>query len=207
VPLFRRKSADPVTESIEEVEPEPAAPPKPKGYTPKKGEATPRRPVANRRLATPAPANTKEARALSRDKRRQDAADRREGMARGDDRYLTVRDRGPVRRYVRDIVDARRNVGSIFFFGTVLVLVLSLVPVYSVQLGSNLLFAAMLLTIIGDSVFLARLVRKRVQDAFPKNNERWGSLYLYAIMRALAFRRMRIPKPQVAVGQPVARRA
>ena len=79
MPLFRRKSADPVTESIEEVEPEPAAPPKPKGYTPKKGEATPRRPVANRRLATPAPANTKEARALSRDKRRQDAADRREG--------------------------------------------------------------------------------------------------------------------------------
>jgi Protein of unknown function (DUF3043) len=203
VPLFRRKPSELVTEQVDEVEPEPAPASRPKGYTPKKGEATPKRPVANRRLAAPTPTNTKEARALARQKRTQDSAERREGMARGDDRYLTARDRGPVRRYVRDIVDARRNVGSIFFFGTVTVLVLSLVPVYAVQLGSNLLFVAMLLTIIVDSLFLARLIKKQVSAAFPNSGERWGSLYLYAIMRALAFRRMRIPKPQVNVGDKV----
>ena len=35
-------------------------------------------------------------------------------MARGDDAYLPTRDRGPVRKLVRDVVDARRNVGSFF---------------------------------------------------------------------------------------------
>ena len=31
----------------------------------------------------------------------------REGMRTGDERYLPARDKGPVRRYVRDFVDAR----------------------------------------------------------------------------------------------------
>src|SRR5690242_19206596 len=133
--MFRRKPDELVSDQVEEVEPEPgpARPkgsPMGKGYTPKKGEATPKRPVANRRTATPPPANTKEARALARQKRTQDAAERRQGMAAGDDKYLTVRDRGPVRRYVRDVVDARRNVGSLFFFGTITVLALSMVPIF-----------------------------------------------------------------------------
>ena len=199
--LFRRKPAEVVAEPVEEAEPAPAA--RPKGYTPKKGEATPRRPVANRRMAAPVPANTKEAKALARQKRQQDAAERRKGMAEGDDRYLTARDRGPVRRYVRDLVDSRRNVGSIFFFGTIAVLVLSMVPIYAVQLGANLVFVAMIVVILGDSVLLSRRIRQRVTAKFPKNNERWGSLYIYAIMRALAFRRMRIPKPRVSIGDPI----
>jgi len=154
-------------------------------------------------MAAPVPANTKEAKALARQKRQQDAAERRKGMAEGDDRYLTARDRGPVRRYVRDLVDSRRNVGSIFFFGTIAVLVLSMVPIYAVQLGANLVFVAMIVVILGDSVLLSRRIRQRVTAKFPKNNERWGSLYIYAIMRALAFRRMRIPKPRVSIGDPI----
>jgi hypothetical protein len=104
---------------------------------------------------------------------------------------------------VRDIVDARRNVGSIFFFGTITVLALSMVPVYRVQLGSNLVFLTMLLAILVDSALLSRRVRTLVSAKFPKNTERWGSLYIYAIMRALSFRRMRIPKPQVSVGDKI----
>jgi Protein of unknown function (DUF3043) len=206
--LFRRKSAELVSEPIDEVEPEPEqarakGSPMGRAYTPKKGEATPKRPVANRRAAAPPPANTKEARKLAREKRTQDAADRRRGMAEGDDRYLTPRDRGPVRRYVRDIVDARRNIGSLFFFGTITVLALSMVPIFAVQFGSNMLFLAMILAILADSVLLTRRVRRLVTEKFPKNTERWGSLYLYAVMRALAFRRMRIPKPQVRPGDAV----
>ena len=44
--------------------------------------------------------------------REQQAARRgstRERMAMGDDSYLPARDRGPVRKLVRDVVDARRN--------------------------------------------------------------------------------------------------
>jgi hypothetical protein len=200
--LFRRKSTELVTEP-EEVDAEPAEPALPKAYTPKKGEATPKRPVANRRVAETKPKDPKAARALARQRRQEDARERREGLMTGDDRFLSARDKGPVRRYVRDIVDARQNVGSIFFFGTIVVLVLSMVPNFTVQLGSNLAFVAMLVAIALDSMLLTRRIRSRVSAKFPKNDERWGSLYFYGIMRALSFRRMRAPKPQVKVGDKV----
>jgi hypothetical protein len=202
--LFRRKSTDLVEDQVDEVtEPEPAGPNQRRAYTPKKGEATPKRPVANRRVAEPVPTNRKEAAARSREKQRQDRQERREGMMNGDDRYLTARDKGPVRRLVRNIVDARRNVGSIFFFVTVAVLVCSMIPVWTIQLGANFAFLAMVLLILVDSVLLSRRVRRVVGERFPKSEERWGSLYFYAIMRSLNFRRMRIPKAQVNVGDKV----
>jgi hypothetical protein len=200
--LFRRKSTELVTEP-EDVVAEPASPARPRGYTPKKGEATPKRPVANRRIAETKPKDPKAAKALARQRRQEDARERREGLMSGDDRFLSPRDKGPVRRYVRDIVDARQNVGSIFFFGTIVVLVLSMVPNFTVQLGSNLAFLAMLVAIALDSVLLARRIKSRVSARFPKSDERWGSLYFYGIMRALSFRKMRAPKPQVKVGDKV----
>ena len=46
--------------------------------------------------------------------RRAAMTERRERMMAGDDAYLLPRDKGPVRRYVRDIVDSRRNVLGLF---------------------------------------------------------------------------------------------
>jgi len=200
--LFRRKSTE-LTAEPEDVVDEPAESLRPKGYTPKKGEATPKRPVANRRLAEAKPKDPKAAREFARQRRQEDARERREGMMNGDDRFLTVRDKGPVRRYVRDIVDARQNVGSVFFLGTIIVLVFSMVPNFAVQLGANLAFLVMLLAITVDSVLLARRIRMRVSVAFPKHDERWSSLYFYGVMRALSFRKMRAPRPQVKVGDKV----
>jgi len=200
--LFRRKSVELDAEPVEEIA-EPVEPARPKGYTPKKGEATRKRPVANKRIAEAKPSDPKAARTLARQRRQEDARERREGLMSGDDRYLTARDKGPVRRYVRDIVDARHNAGSIFFFGTIAVLVLSMIPNFQVQLASNLAFLAMLLAIVFDSVLLSRRIRQRVSAKFPKHGDRWGSLYFYAVMRALSFRRMRMPKAQVNVGDKV----
>ena len=47
---------------------------------------------------------------------------------------------------------------------------------------------------------LGSKIKKLVRDRFPKTTQRMGSLYLYGIMRGLTFRRMRVPKPQVALG-------
>ena len=198
--LFRRKSEDLVTEQV--VEPEPA-PVTPKNYTPKKGEATRKRPVANRRVVEAKPTNAKEARALARKKRQEDAAARREGMANGDDRYLMARDRGPVRAYVRDIVDARRNVGSLFLFALVLIMGLSISPSLPLRLASNLVFLAFILALAADSVLLSRRLKRLVSAKFPKHDEGYGALYRYAVMRTLNFRKMRIPKPKVKVGDQV----
>jgi hypothetical protein len=200
--LFRRKSTDLVEDQADEVV-EPAEPVRTRGYTPKKGEATPKRPVANRRIAEAVPKDPKAARALNRQRRTEEAQERRQGMMNGDDRYLTIRDKGPVRRYVRDIVDARRNVGSIFFIGTVAVLALTVVPNLQVQVFGNVLFLAMVLAVMADSVVLARRIKQRVTAKFPKYTERLSQLYFYGIMRAISFRRMRIPKPQVQPGDRV----
>lgn len=41
-------------------------------------------------------------------------ARQREAMASGDERYLPVRDKGPVRRFARDYVDSRWCVAEFF---------------------------------------------------------------------------------------------
>ena len=62
---------------------------------------------------------------LSREERRAERppagpgmSDRREKMMAGEEAYLLPRDQGPVRRYVRDIVDSRRNVLGLFMPST-----------------------------------------------------------------------------------------
>ncbi len=199
--LFRRKSADLVTEEIEEVDAEPVA--RPRGYTPKKGEATPKRPAVNRRVAEAKPANSKEARALARRKRQEDAAARRQGMAEGDDRYVMPRDRGPVRRYVRDIVDSRRSVGSLFLGALVVMLALSTPNIPAARIASDVVLLVFLLALLADTVLLSRRIKRLVSAKFPKNTESWGRLYRYAIMRSLSMRMMRMPKPRVKPGDTV----
>jgi len=205
---FRRKaatvpspteSAEPTTESAAEREAS-------KQHTPAKGRPTPKRSEAQRRRrgAEPPPKNTKEARQRMRAKARAERAEAYAGMRRGDDKYLPPRDRGPVRRLVRDLVDARRNVGS-YFLPAALLVIIGSQPVWPpvVQLGANLLWLGLIVTMLLDVILLSRLIRRTVQQRFPDAHERWMSLYFYGVMRSLMFRRMRNPQPQVKAGDPV----
>jgi hypothetical protein len=198
VSLFRRKSAD-VVDPAPEAD-APAEAPRPRGYTPSKrelGRQTPKRPVSGRRAggAPTGPAPTKaEAKARRRELRQEAAAEfRREGGPR---------DRGPERALVRDIVDSRRTVGTFFFGGALLVLLGSnraMPPI--VQYVSNLLWVVLALGVIIDGVLISRKVKRMVRERFPDTTQRMGSLYLYAIMRSLTFRRMRVPNPRVKIGE------
>ena len=206
--LFRRKP-DLVEEEIaetssdEEIE---AA--RPKGYTPSKkelGVETPKRASSNRRRATePAPANRREAYKKMREKQRSERAETAAGMRSGDERYLLARDRGPERLLARNVVDSRRTVGTWFFGGALIVLIGSsgaMPP--AIRLVSNVLWAALALGVIVDSVLISRKVKRLVRERFPKSTQRMGSLYLYAITRSITFRRMRMPKPKVQIGDAV----
>ena len=202
--LFRRKSAD-ATDSVttEKVE----TTPRPKGYTPSKkelGVATPKRTSSQRRVAEPAPANRRAAAKQMRERQRVERAEASAGMRAGDERYLLARDRGPERALVRDIVDSRRTVGTWFFAGAIVVLIGSStrMPV-AVQIGSNVLWALLAVGVIVDSWLIARKVKKLVGERFPRTTQRMGALYMYGIMRGLTFRRMRVPKPQVQLGDKV----
>jgi len=205
--LFRRKSADLVSDATATVttEPEQSTASKPKAYTPSKkelGVATPKRTSAQRRHdKAQAPANRREAYKQMRERQKVERAESAAGMRAGDERYLLARDRGPERALVRNIVDAKRTAGTWFFAGAIIVFIGStgaMPPV--VQLAANLLWAILAIAVIVDSILIARKVKKLVSERFPGTKQRMGSLYLYGIMRGLTFRRMRVPKPQVELG-------
>jgi Protein of unknown function (DUF3043) len=213
--LFRRKSAEAdlvaeATDSASAEAPESTG----KRFTPSKrelGVTTPKRPGANRRAEAPAADRREQAK---RDREKQKAlreaerADRvqaRKGMVAGDERYMLPRDRGPERALVRDIVDSRRTIGT-FFFGVTFVVMLvgfnrAFIP--QVYLAANLLFLLFAAGTLVDSVFICRQVRKLVLQRFPKTTQRMGSLYFYAVMRAISFRFIRTPKPRVKPGAQI----
>jgi hypothetical protein len=199
--LFRRKSSDVTTpDPVEEEVPSPAS--RSKRYTPSKkelGQVTPKRASTARRPGGGAALSGREL----REDRRRERTEAMQGMRQGDERYLMARDRGPERRLVRDIVDSRRNIGSYFIVGALIVLIGSITKISIVVLVSNILWFALALLMILDSLLIARRVKRLVRERFPKTDQRIGSLQLYGVMRALQFRRFRTPNPQVKTGDKV----
>lgn len=205
--LFRRKSNDLAEETAPEETP-PTVEQRSRAYTPSKkdrGVVTPKRSAAERRRVTePPPANNREAAKRRRERMRAERAEAMEGMRSGDERYLMARDRGPERALVRDIVDSRRTAGTWFFVGAFVVLAGSFGnPRPEILLISNLLWVVLTLALVLDSVLICRRIKKLVRERFPKSDQRMGSLYLYGVMRAISFRKMRVPKPRVKIGEKI----
>jgi hypothetical protein len=174
-----------------------------KAYTPSKGRPTPKR-VQRRKGLEPPPKDNKEARKRMREKMRAERQERFEGARSGDERYLMPRDQGPVRKLVRDLVDARRNIGPFFFSGLLVVLITSLQMMPpAVQFGGSVLWFGLIVLMFLDGFLIARLVKKSVHDRYPDSKEKMPALYFYAIMRSLSFRRIRNPKPQVKIGDTI----
>src|SRR5205823_3443859 len=96
-----------------------------------KGRPTPKRREAQRRRTGPVAPPPRTRREAARRLREQNAvrrAEYRQGLRSGDDKYLSVRDRGPERALIRNIVDSRRNAGGIFLPVAFLVFAGYLVP-------------------------------------------------------------------------------
>jgi hypothetical protein len=167
--------------------------------TPKRTEAQGRRPGP----PPPPPTTRKEAYARMRAQQAQRRVETRAGMARGDDDHLPARDRGPVRRLVRDVVDVRRNAGSFFLPVAALVLVGYFIPNTAVQNYTVFVWFLFFLVIIVDSVFLGRRISRTVRQRFPDQPHRMKSLVWYGVSRATMVRRWRFPKPGVALGAEV----
>jgi Protein of unknown function (DUF3043) len=196
--LFRRgDTSTPDTDAPAVAEPE-LAPAEPVG----KGRPTPkRREAERRRRVVQAPKSRKEAARLQREQTRERRAKGRQGLARGDDRYLPPRDAGPARGFVRDYVDSRRNLTSYFIPATLVVFLFGTSPVPAMRYAANALLLFIILTVIFDSVRLGRSVVTDVRQRFP--NEPTKGLKTYAITRSMQFRRLRVPKPRVKLGDPV----
>ncbi|WP_214407517.1 DUF3043 domain-containing protein [Pseudonocardia lacus] len=186
----------------------PAATARPDG----KGRPTPKRRDAQSKRRGPAPPPPRTQREAARyakanrpdrpnrDQRRQEAAERRERMAAGDDRYLLPRDRGPVRAYVRDVVDSRPHLMGMFMPLALVVLLSLVVPIPSIQQYLSLFSLIVLTAMIVEGVFLGVQVTRRARAKFPKESINGLGTGWYVFTRASQLRRLRIPKPRVARG-------
>ncbi|WSP80557.1 DUF3043 domain-containing protein [Streptomyces sp. NBC_01235] len=173
---------------------QPRDPQAPKGRpTPKRNEAqSQRRSVANTSTSR------KDAAKRQREERRAQLDRQRQALAGGDERYLPVRDKGPVRKFARDFIDSRFNVAEFFLPMAVIILVLSMVRVGSLQTIALLLWLVVIVLIVLDSFLTGFRLRKRLAERFPQQNRR-GAV-AYALMRSLQMRRLRLPKPQIKRG-------
>ena len=142
----------------------------------------------------------KAARKSDRERRRASQHKVRQAMVTGDDRYLPARDKGPVRRYVRDYVDARRSLGEYLLPLMLAVLLLSLVAAQWATLVFIIVYAVLIAAIIDAVIMWRRRIRPRLLAEFGEDTDLRG-LSMYAVMRAFQLRRTRMPKPQVERGQ------
>ncbi len=175
-----------------------------RAYTPKKGEATPKRVSTGVRRPEPPAANRKEALARARVRQREQRAEAREKMMAGEEAYLLPRDRGPMRRLARDVVDSRRNAATFFFVGLFVVLLgTSQGFPQPVRIGANTLFLVLFAATAIDTFLLVRKVKALGSERFPKEAQATRGLFFYVVMRSISFRRLRVPKPQVKIGDKV----
>lgn len=167
-----------------------------------KGRPTPSRKEAEAANQRPLVAGRgdKAATKAQRDRQREARERARVGMMQGDERFLTPRDKGPQRRYVRDFVDARTTIGEFLIPMMGIVLVLTFIPDRTVQVLSVFVIWGFLVVAVLDAVFLGLQLKKRLTNKFGEENVQPGYRW-YAAMRGMQMRVLRMPKPMVKRGK------
>ena len=150
------------------------------------------------------PTDRKAAAGQSREANRVARAKQRAAMLSGDESALPARDKGPVKRYIRDVVDARWNLGEFMLPIMVLVLLLSAVPIFAPKLASLsslmvfVLVYGLIVTGALDAFLMWRRTKAKILAKFGQAPPRGSAMY--AVIRAFQMRRSRLPRPQIARG-------
>ena len=165
-----------------------------------KGRPTPKRKdaIAARKVSSLAPASTKEEKKRAKEASRAARIANRAAYLRGDENALPIRDKGPVKRYVRNYIDARRSIGEYFLPIIFVVLVFTLIPSPIFQIGSIIIMYSVLLISVIDGIFLGRKLKTAVLERFPDAQVK--GIAMYGWLRSTQMRRMRTPKPQINRG-------
>ncbi len=172
----------------------------------RKGRPTPSRREAEARRRQPlVPADRKEAKRKAKAAR--DAAYQREqeALVTGDERYLPLRDKGRIRRFARDWIDARWSLSE-FVMPAFLVLIAAMMlfsfmrdtaaaglPVVLVA------FYAVLIVSLIEGFIVWWQLKRRIRQRFP-NDPMPKGIWFYVYSRMIMLRRWRTPRPQVERG-------
>lgn len=163
-----------------------------------KGRPTPTRREAESRRRTPVAApRTKGER---KDQVRANRLATRQALRSGDESRLPARDRGPVRRFTRDFVDARRGVAEWFLPAAIILYAVGAAARHSrVATYTSEILLAMLVWLIGELTFTGFLLRRQLGRRFDAKETR-GAIF-YGVTRATTLRRLRLPKPGIRPGE------
>ena len=171
-----------------------------------KGRATPTRKEAEAaaRERAKVPRTRKELAAAQRAGRSGSSQSIRAAMKAGDERYYLPRDKGPVRRFVRDTVDSRFSIIELLIPILLANIVLGLTRNATlVSIGNTLLLTGLVVMVL-DLVLLRRRLKKQLAERFPGESQK-GLVY-YATTRSLQMKFMRLPKSKVKIGQQLPER-
>lgn len=170
-----------------------------------KGRPTPSRKEAEaaRKRAMKQPMTRKEQMKREREARAQIRERQQAALKSGDDKYLPVRDRGPVRRFIRDYVDRRYLVAEYLLPILIVSFVVTTLPQPWNSVGVLVWLAVTILTII-DETLLVRRVKKEIKRRFPDQPAK--GVTMYVLLRSTQLRRFRLPKPQIERGAPLPER-
>ncbi len=146
-------------------------------------------------------ADRKQAKQIDKAKRNEQMAKTRQAMISGDDSGLPARDKGPVRRYMRDYIDARRNLAEFMLPVMLVVLALSFLRTSTILFFVTILTYTVLLVAVADTFLMYHGLKKRLRAKFGDEAAGAKGNGMYAAMRAFQLRRSRMPRPMVARGE------
>jgi len=166
-----------------------------------KGRPTPKRNESEkaRKQGLAATGNDKAGRKAERMRQNEARFSARTGLLRGDERYFPAKDRGPVRKAVRNYIDSRRTVGEFFVPMAFLVILSNMFLNMEQKILLTNAWLFLLLLLIIDSIFIGIRVNAVIKRDYPEKSERKGIAF-YAIMRGLQLRKFRIPPATVKSG-------
>jgi hypothetical protein len=141
------------------------------------------------------PATTRKAQLQrEREARKQIRQRQQDALRSGEEKYLPLRDRGPLKRFARDYVDRRRLVAEYLLPILVLTFILTMFRPPAATIGMIGWLAATTIVLI-EEIVVIRGLRKELARRFPGQSTR--GITLYTILRTTQLRRFRLPAPQV----------
>ena len=148
---------------------------------------------AARKKALKPPLTRKEQVQRDREARRRIRQRQQDALRTGDDKFLPLRDRGPMKRFARDYVDRRRLVAEFLLPILLFTFILTMFPQFA-TIGMLAWMSATAVAIV-EEIFLIRSLKKELARRFPGQSTK--GITLYTILRTTQLRRFRLPTPQV----------
>lgn len=133
---------------------------------------------------------------VQRQRRAEQNQKMREGMRAGDERYLMERDKGPLKRFVRDYVDSRVSFMEFLLPMLILIIILQASGIAALAVLSTTLWTVSIVLMLLDVVALDWRLGKQVKQRFGDSDQPTRGWRFYAFMRSIQLRPLRMPKPQ-----------